>query len=365
MRPTAPGRPLTFLESARVSTEQEVSAASAKRLPGSSSTTARWHRSGWDGLRMQVLTGPVTRPLPRRTVEGVDPRTDIRNFLRSRRARLQPDQLGLRTYGDRRRVAGLRREEVAALAGISVDYYARLERGDIAGASESVLDGLARALRLDEAEHQHLLDLVRNAGPSPARRRARPRVAPPTLTPAVVSILNGLGTVPAYVATTRMDVVAANELCRALFGGVLDEERLPVNLARFTFLDPRAREFYKDWDAIADATAASLRLEVGRNPRDRATSDLIGELSTRSDEFADRWARQNVLRHRSARKVLHSSVVGDIELTGTGLELPGEDLVIVAYTADPGSAAEDKLRLLASWAATKTSTQKREGITHA
>ena len=160
--------------------------------------------------------------------------------------------------------------------------------------------------------------------------------------------------VPAYVRTSRMEIVAANELCRALYGGVLDEDRLPVNLARYLFLDPHSRGFFLDWDHVADDFTGALRAQAGRDPRDKALSDLIGELSTRSDEFVARWARQNVRLHRTARKRLHNRVVGDIELTGDALELPGDDLTLIAYTADPGSPAEEQLRLLASWAATGT-----------
>jgi hypothetical protein len=148
-----------------------------------------------------------------------------------------------------------------------------------------------------------------------------------------------------------MEIVAANQLCRALYGGVLDEDRLPVNLARYLFLDPHSRGFVLDWDHVADDFTEALRVQAGRDPRDKALSDLIGELSTRSDEFVARWARQDVRLHRTARKRLHNRVVGDIELTGDALELPGDDLILIAYTADPGSPAEEKLRLLASWAA--------------
>jgi transcriptional regulator with XRE-family HTH domain len=251
-------------------------------------------------------------------------------------------------------VSGLRREEVALLAGVSVDYYARLERGHLAGASESVLEAVARALQLDEAEHQHLLDLARSSDPTPRRdRRARPSAGPRQ---AVLTILAGMAAVPAYVRTWRMDILAANPLCQALYGGALDDQRLPLNLARFLFLDPHSHGFFLDWDSVADDLVGTLRAQAGRDPRDRTLSDLIGELSTRSDEFVARWARQNVRLHRTTRKRLHNRVVGDIELTGNALEIPGDDLVLIAYTADPGSQAEDQLKLLTSWAATHSPT---------
>ena len=173
--------------------------------------------------------------------------------------------------------------------------------------------------------------------------------------PAVGAILAGMTTIPAYVRTSRMEIVAANELCRALYGGVLDQDRLPLNLARYLFLDPHSRGFFVDWDHVADDLAGALRAQAGRDPRDKALSDLIGELSTRSDEFVARWARQNVRLHRTASKRLHNRVVGDIELTGNALELPGDDLTLIAYTADAGSQAEDQLRLLATWMASQHS----------
>ena len=172
-------------------------------------------------------------------------------------------------------------------------------------------------------------------------------------------------TIPAYVRTSRMEIVAANELCRALYGGVLDEDRLPLNLARYVFLDPHSRGFFLDWDQVADDLVGSLRTQAGRDPRDTALSDLIGELSTRSDEFVARWARQNVRLHRTARKRLHNRVVGDIELTGNALELLGDDLTLIAYTADVGSQAEDQLQLLATWTATQpTATRSGPAGTH-
>jgi transcriptional regulator with XRE-family HTH domain len=281
----------------------------------------------------------------------VDHRQDVRDFLVSRRARVSPEQAGLPSYGGHRRVPGLRREEVAMLAGLSVDYYGRLERGNLAGASESVLEAVARALRLDDAERRHLFDLARHADPPSPRRPSRKK-APSKPREAVLAILAGL-TIPAYVRTPRMEIVAANELCRGLYGGALDEDRLPLNLARYLFLDPHSRGFFVDWDHVADDLVGALRTQVGRDPRDKGLSDLVGELSTRSDEFVARWARQNVRLHQTSRKRLHNRVVGEIELIGNALELTGDDLTRIAYTADVGSPAEDQLRILASWAATQ------------
>jgi hypothetical protein len=295
------------------------------------------------------------------SVEVMDRRRDVQDFLASRRARVSPEQAGLTSYGAKRRVQGLRREEVAMLAGVSVDYYARLERGDLAGASESVLEAVARALQLDDDERQYLYNLARS-GDTPPRRRRRPKPAA-TPRPAVLGILAGMTAIPAYVRNARLDIVAANRLCQALYGGVLDDDQLSLNLARYVFLEPHSRGFFVDWDSVADDLAGALRIAAGRSPSDRSLSDLIGELSTRSEAFSTRWARQNVRLHHTARKRLHNQVVGDLELTGDALELIGDGLTLIAYTADVGSPAEDQLRLLAAWSVTRDSAASRSGPT--
>ncbi|WP_328519774.1 helix-turn-helix transcriptional regulator [Kribbella sp. NBC_00359] len=271
---------------------------------------------------------------------------DVREFLTSRRAKVTPEQAGLPTFGDKRRVTGLRREEVALLAGVSADYYTRLERGNLAGVSEQVLDSLARALRLDDAERAHLFDLARaSTGPVRGSRRA----AVSKVRPGVLLILESLST-PAYVRNARTDILAANDLAFALYDGILDRERLPLNLAKFLFLDQRAPEFFLDWENIADDSVAALRAEAGRSPHDKSLTDLVGELATRSDEFRTRWARHNVKYHRTAAKRLHNSLVGDLEVTGEAMELAGDGLVIITYTTEPGSPAAETLRFLSSWA---------------
>ena len=235
-----------------------------------------------ESLPFQVLTGPPRTAGADRTVEGMDNRSEIRDFLTSRRARITPEQAGLPAWGGSRRVAGLRREEVALLAGLSVDYYTRLERGNARGASDAVLDALARALQLDEAERAHLFDLVRAANAHPAARAPR-RPARQQVRPAVQRILDSMTTTPAYVRNGRLDILAANRLGRALYSPVFDSPAQPANPARFLFLDPRGPEFYVDWERQAHDTVAMLRSEAGRNPHDRALSGLIGELSTRSE----------------------------------------------------------------------------------
>jgi transcriptional regulator with XRE-family HTH domain len=282
----------------------------------------------------------------------MDVKAQIREFLSTRRARITPEDAGLPVFGGNRRVAGLRREEVAMLAGVSVDYYVRLERGNLSGVSESVLESLARALRLDEAEHAHLYDLARIANASPTVRRRQPsqRVRPSTQ-----RLLDAMA-VPAWVRNGRSDFLAGNRLGRALYSPIFTSPGVSgtPNTARFAFLDPAAREFWRDWDRIASDSVAVLRAEAGRNPYDRGLTDLVGELSTRSEEFRVRWAAHDVKRHRSGTKLLHHPVVGDLELTYEAMELQADTgLTLVAYDVEPGSRDEEALRLLASWAATE------------
>ncbi|MER5668599.1 helix-turn-helix domain-containing protein, partial [Streptomyces mirabilis] len=248
-----------------------------------------------------------------------------------------------------RRVTGLRREEVALLAGISSEYYTRLERGNATGVSESVIDGIARVLRLDEAERTHLLDLLRGANTTrpPRRRPAQQRVRP-----TVQRVLDSMLGTPAFVLSGRLDILAANLLGRALFSPVYADPVRPPNNARFVFLDPGATEFFRDWDKVAGDTVAMLRAEVGRDPYDRRLSDLIGELSTRSEEFRRRWAAHNVRIHTSGMKLLHHPVVGDLDLPFEAFPL-GADAgqSLLTYTVEPGSPSQEALNLLASWAA--------------
>jgi transcriptional regulator with XRE-family HTH domain len=276
----------------------------------------------------------------------VDTRAEIRDFLTSRRARLTPERAGLTVYGDKRRVPGLRRSEVAALAGVSIEYYTQLERGSLGSASEQVLEALASALQLDEAERSHLFDLARAAG-SPSGSRSRGPGA--NLRPSIRRLLETQAS-PAYVRNARMEILAANSLCTALYGDVLAPQALPLSLPRFVFLDPRAVELFLDWDSVANDIVASLRMQAGDTPTDRLLSDLVGELATRTDAFASRWARHDVRLHRTARKRLHNAVVGDLQLTGDALQLPGAELTLIVYTAPTGSPAQEKLDFLARWA---------------
>jgi transcriptional regulator with XRE-family HTH domain len=279
----------------------------------------------------------------------MDARSEINEFLTSRRARITPEQAGLTSFGSRR-VPGLRREEVAVLAGVSVPYYTRIERGDMAGVSESVLDALSRALRLDDAERAHLFDLARAVQPTITSRRRRPAKQP--VRPSVQHILDSITGAAAFVRNGRLDILAANTLGHALYSPMFDSPGRPANSARFIFLDQRAHELYIDWEKAANDVVAVLRSEAGRDPYDRCLTDLVGELSTQSDEFRTRWAQHNVRQHITGIKHLHHPVVGEINLTYDRLDLVADPgLTIFTYTAEPGSAAET-LKLLGSWAAT-------------
>lgn len=286
----------------------------------------------------------------------MDNRSEIRAFLSSRRAKITPAEVGLPDNG-RRRVPGLRRGEVAELAGVSIEYYSQLERGDLAGASDSVLDALARALRLDEAERSHLLDLARAAGPSAQRRRRSPATA---LRPSIQHMLDGMTEVAAYVRNGRLDILASNPLARALYAPTFDSPLRPPNMARFNFLDPRARDFWFDWERALDETVALLRTEAGRDPYDKGLSDLVGELSTRSEAFRTRWAAHNVRLHITGAKHFRHPVVGELRLTYESMELPGDPgLSMLVFTAEPGTPSADGLRLLTSWSATHDTATAR------
>jgi transcriptional regulator with XRE-family HTH domain len=279
----------------------------------------------------------------------VDAASELSQFLTSRRAKVTPEQVGLPTYGQRR-VPGLRREEVASLAGVSVEYYKRLERGNATGASDSVLEALADALRLDDAERAHLFDLARSASPIAPRRRRRP--VQQRVRPAVQRILDSIGS-PATLSNMRCDYLAANQLGRALYAPLFESREQPPNSARFTFLDPAAQEFFVDWEKAAKDLVAALRSMAGRNPYDRALSDLVGELSTRSEAFRTWWAAHNVRYHQTGTKRLHHPIVGDLELSYEVMELAADTgLRLAIFTAEPGSRSEEALNLLASWAAT-------------
>ncbi|WP_314504945.1 helix-turn-helix transcriptional regulator [uncultured Microbacterium sp.] len=282
----------------------------------------------------------------------MDNRAEVREFLMTRRARVTPDAVGL-TVGGNRRVAGLRRSEVATLAGVSVEYYSKLERGAVAGASASVLDAVSRALQLDETERAHLLDLARAAdgvptSGRPRRRAGRPAAPRHSLQWALSSITDGV----AFVRDQRQDLLAVNDLGRAFYSPVIRDGGRTPNLARFQFLDPAARDFYPDWERFAQMCVAIMRAEAGRDPHDKGLQELVGELSTRSEIFRTLWAAHDVRTHGAGTKRFHHPVVGELTLAYEELAITAEPgHVLLIYTAEPGSPSAERLKLLASWSA--------------
>jgi transcriptional regulator with XRE-family HTH domain len=286
----------------------------------------------------------------------VDAANELSQFLTGRRAKVTPEQVGLRSYG-RRQVPGLRREEVASLAGVSVEYYKRLERGNAAGVSDSVLDALADALQLDDAERAHLFDLVRAASPVTSRRARR--ASPQKVRPVVQRIVDSIGA-PATLSNMRADYLTANALGRALYAPLFDGPEQPPNSARFTFLDPAAQQFFTDWEKAAKDLVASLRSAAGRNPHDRALTDLVGELSMRSEPFRKWWAAHDVRYHQTGGKRLHHPIVGDLELEYEVMEISADSgLRLAVFSAEPGTRSAEALDLLASWVAAPESVPAR------
>ncbi|MFF4159873.1 helix-turn-helix domain-containing protein [Streptomyces sp. NPDC001678] len=274
----------------------------------------------------------------------MDQRTELSEFLRSRRARLRPEDVGLTPYGGRRRVPGLRREELAQLAGVSVAYYTRLEQGHGQNVSAAVLEAIADALRLSKTERDHLGHLVRPA-------RSRPRTArPQRVRPTVQHLLDTMEGVPAYVLGRRTDVIAWNRLACALLGDFPAVPPQQRNMIRQLFLDPAARELYVEWEAKAADLVACLRLEAGRHPDDPKLTSLVGELSVKSADFRRLWAAHNVRDKGHGVKPLLHPVVGELTLACETFVLPADqDQVLVTYHAEPGSPSAESLRLLASW----------------
>jgi len=282
----------------------------------------------------------------------MDNRSEVREFLTSRRARVAPEDAGI-VAGGNRRVPGLRRGEVAILAGVSVEYYGKIERGDIAGVSEAVLGAIARALRLSDAERAHLFDLARGAH-APVATSSRPGAGEAASMPRPMqAILDAITGGPALVRNGRMDILATNLLARGLHAGTLDTPARG-NIARYTFLDPRARDFYPDPDSAADVVVAILRTEAGRNPHDAAMQDLVDELTSGSESFRTRWHAHEVRQHGGGTKRFAHRAVGDLSFAYEEMQFvqhPG--LTFLVYVPDPGSTSEERMRLLASWQATR------------
>ncbi|MFF0384252.1 helix-turn-helix domain-containing protein [Streptomyces sp. NPDC004286] len=275
---------------------------------------------------------------------------EIKDFLTTRRAKITPDQVGLPVVG-RRRVPGLRREEVALLAGVSAEYYVQIERGQVAGVSEEVLHAIAGALRLDDVETAHLFDLARAAGKTGRKQTRAPRRQ---VTEALQALIDAMVTAPAIVQNDYLDIVAANHLGRALYEAVYAHQPEPPNLARFIFLNDRAEETFPAWEKAADDAVALLRTAAAKPPYTKAITHLVGELATRSTEFRTRWAAHDVRAHRSGTKEFRHPAVGDLTLRFEALDVTGAPgLAVIGYTAEPGSPSQQALTLLASLAATE------------
>jgi transcriptional regulator with XRE-family HTH domain len=279
----------------------------------------------------------------------VEFKTEIQEFLTSRRGMITPEKAGITAYGARR-VPGLRRSELAALAGVSVEYYTRIERGNLSGVSESVLEALVGALQLDDAERTHLFDLARASQPAATKR---PRRTPKKhVRPNVQWVLDAITGAAAFVSNGAHDVIAANRLGEALWSPLYSNSERPVNSARYLFLDSTARDLYPDWERIANETVAIMRQTAGADPRDPRLSELVGELAMRSEEFRTRWASHNVRFHNTGTKRMVHPVVGELTLNFERFDLAAEhELTMFTYTAEPGTRSAEGLSLLASWAA--------------
>ncbi|MFC0108017.1 helix-turn-helix domain-containing protein [Kibdelosporangium aridum] len=279
------------------------------------------------------------------STEQLDPRAELSEFLRSRRARLQPADVGLPEYGRRRRVPGLRREELAQLAGVSVAYYTRLEQGNGRNVSREVLDAIAKALKLSETEHAHLLDLAQ-----PVQRR---RPAPPQrqrVRPALMEMLSAIENVPAYVWGRRTDILAWNRTASALFGDWAARAPQDRNWARIVFLDPDSQHLFADWETKAADVVGQLRLDAGQHPNDPLLAELVGELSVKSDDFRRMWAAHDVKRKTHDSMRLQHPLVGELTVRYETFTLPGDqEQALSIYHTEPGSASEEALHLLTSW----------------
>lgn len=280
---------------------------------------------------------------------GLDRRAELSEFLRTRRARLQPEDVGLPHYGRHRRVPGLRREELAQLAGVSVAYYTRLEQGNGQGVSAEVLDSIARALRLTDAEHAHLTHLAK---PKHKKKQAAPTQQ---VRSSLRQLLDTMDAVPAYVVGRRSELLAWNRMAAAVFG---DWSRMPAqerNWARMVFLKPEYRDLYLDWEQKAIDVVCGLRMEAGCYPEDPRLSALVGELSVKSEDFRRLWAAHDVKEKSHGVKRLRHPLVGELDLRYESFKLADDaDQSLVLYHAEPGSASAEALRLLASWGADAT-----------
>ncbi|MEV7674671.1 helix-turn-helix domain-containing protein [Streptomyces sp. NPDC000963] len=278
----------------------------------------------------------------------MDPSAELSEFLRSRRARLKPQDVGLPEFGRHRRVPGLRREELAQLAGVSVAYYTRLEQGNGRNVSMEVLDSIARALRLSDSERAHLTHLAK---PTVKKRQRAAISRPQQVRPGISYLLETMDGVPAVVLGRRLDLLAWNRMARALLGDFAAWEPHERNMARMVFLDPNARSLYLDWECKATEVVSVLRLYAGCYPDDPHLLALVGELSVRSEEFRSLWAAHTVADKGHGTKRMRHPLVGEMTLSYETLKVSGDDpdLVLVTYHAEPGTPSAEALRLLAQW----------------
>ena len=297
----------------------------------------------------ESATGPATD-----TGAGLDRRAELSEFLRTRRARLKPEDVGLPDFGRHRRVPGLRREELAQLAGVSVAYYTRLEQGNGRNVSAEVLDAIARALRLTDAEHAHLTHLAK-----PKQHKKKQVARTEQVRPALRQLLDSIDGVPAYISGRRSDILAWNRMAAAVFG---DWAELPVqerNWARLVFLRPEYRDLFVEWDQKASDMVSYLRMDAGCHPDDPLLAALVGELSVKSEEFRRLWAIHDVKEKTYGVKRIRHPLVGELTLNFESFRLSdGTEQVLITYHAEPGSPSAESLRLLASWGtdATKAGT---------
>lgn len=302
-----------------------------------------------------MVVTPVMPPAGA-SVDSMDTRHEAQEFLTALRSRITPEKAGLTVFGGERRVPGLRREEVAQLAGVSTAYYTRMERGDLSGVSESVLYALVSALQLNDAESQHLFDLARSATGPVRAPRARREVAVP---PRIVQLIDTMHDVPTVAISRLGTPLAANPLGRALLPYMFPADGPAVNSARYLFLDPDARQFYFDWEKTAREMVSALRLIAGHDPSDRALSGLVGELATRSSEFRTWWGSHTVRTHSTGSKRINHPVVGEMTLGFESLLLPATPGVsLTTYLTEPGSPSADALDLLRSWIAEEPAVLK-------
>ncbi|MGC9535520.1 helix-turn-helix transcriptional regulator [Streptomyces sp. UG1] len=284
------------------------------------------------------------------TGRGLDPRTELSEFLRTRRARLKPEDVGLPDFGRHRRVPGLRREELAQLAGVSVAYYTRLEQGNGRNVSTEVLDAIARALRLSDAEHAHLTHLAK-----PKQHKKKPASRTEQVRPALRQLLDSIHDVPAYISGRRSDILAWNGMAAAVFGDWAELPAKERNWARLVFLRPEYRELFMEWDQKASDMVAFLRMDAGCHPDDPRLSALVGELSVKSEEFRQLWAAHDVKEKSYGVKRLRHPLVGELTLNFESFRLTdGTEQNLITYHAEPGSPSAEALRLLASWGADAT-----------